>query len=337
MKRITIRDLAKLLSLSPSTVSRALSDHPDISESTKQRVKEVAETINYSVNLHASIFRNKKSNLIALIIPEINMFYVPALIEGINNSLNSSDYSLFVFISKDKVKREEEIIKQCIKWAVEGVLISLSSQTENLNHLEALSLAGIKTVILDRIIKNDKFPSITLSNKSTTQQAIEYLISKGHKNILGIFGKPKLSTTLGRIEGFKNALRNNDIQIEEENILSINRPIELESILPIILNYKKEITAIFTMSDEMLAKVNYELTKLGKKIKEDISIISISDGLFPYLVFPNVTFIKDSGNRMGKKASELLISQISKGENAETVHLQLPAKLVELDSVEDIC
>ena len=146
-----------------------------------------------------------------------------------------------------------------------------------------------------------------------------------------------MSTTLGRIEGFKNALRNNDIQIEEENILSINRPIELESILPIILNYKKEITAIFTMSDEMLAKVNYELTKLGKKIKEDISIISISDGLFPYLVFPNVTFIKDSGNRMGKKASELLISQISKGENAETVHLQLPAKLVELDSVEDIC
>ena len=120
MKRVTIKDLAKLLNLSTSTVSRALSDHPDISEATKKRVRAAAEEFNYTANVHARFFRQQHSGLIALVLPEVNMFFTPSLIKGINNVIAASGYSLITFLTNDSYKREKEIIKQCLNWAVEG-------------------------------------------------------------------------------------------------------------------------------------------------------------------------------------------------------------------------
>ncbi len=333
MKRITIRDLAKMLNLSPSTISRALSDHPDISEKTKERVKETAEMYNYSVNLHSSLFRNKKSNLIALIIPELNMFYIPSMINAINDYLHSTDYSLFVFISKDKLKREREIIQQCIKWAVEGILISPSSETRNLDHLDSLKQVGINTVILDKVLKNAEFPSVSINNTKAAFSAVDHLISKGHSCILGIFGNPNISITKERISGYIKAHEDNDIESRAEDIISIHNINELDSILPVILNHNVNISAIFSMSDEILAKVYFHVMKVGKRIPEDISLISISDGFFPHLTYPKTSFIKDSGRKMGKKACDLLIKLISNEPTAEIKHLELSTKLVELNSV----
>lgn len=325
-----------MLQLSPSTISRALSDHPDISDKTKSRVKETAEEFNYSVNLHSSFFRNKKSNLIALIIPEINMFYIPSMINAINDLLYPTAYSLFVFISKDKLKREKTIVEQCVKWAVEGVLISPSNETRNLDHLDSLQKAGIKTVVLDKILKNSKFSSVSINNINASLSAVDHLLTNGHKNILGIFGNPNISITQERIKGFIEAHEKRNVDCQLENIISIGNISELDSILPVMLKHNERITAIFSMSDEILAKVHFHLMKLGKRIPEDISLISISDGFFPELTFPKTSFVKDSGRKMGKKACELLVQNI----NSEMVvreHLELETKLVELDSVRDLC
>lgn len=335
MKRITIRDLAKMLQLSPSTISRALSDHPDISEDTKRRVVEIAEQFNYSVNLHSSFFRNKKSNLIALIIPEMNMFYIPSMINAINDYLYSTEYSLFVFISKDKLKREKQIIKQCVKWAVEGVLIIPSNETKNLEHLDALPLAGIETVVLDKVIKKSKFPSVSINNVDASLNAVDYLLQKGHKKVLGIFGNPNVSITTDRINGYKKAHKKHQVVYKKEDIITISGIDELDSILPVIFNHNKSITAIFCMSDEILSKVNYHIMKFGKRISEDISLISISDGIYPLLAFPKISFVKDSGRRMGKNACSLLINLIDNKE-VGNLNLQLDTKLIELDSVKKI-
>lgn len=333
MKRITIRDLAKMLNLSPSTISRALSDHPDISDKTKERVKETAEMYNYSVNLHSSLFRNKKSNLIALIIPELNMFYIPSMINAINDYLHSTEYSLFVFISKDKLKREREIIHQCMKWAVEGILISPSSETRNLDHLKPLKLSGIKTVVLDKVLKNSEFHSVSINNTNAAFAAVDYCISNGHNNILGIFGNPNISITKERIVGYTNAHVINQLESLPENIITIHNITELDSILPVILNHKESISAIFSMSDEILAKVYFHVMKSGKSVPQDISLISISDGIYPHLSYPKVTYIRDSGRKMGKKACDLLIKLINTDETIQIKHLELSTKLIELDSV----
>lgn len=336
MKRVTIKDLASLLHLSPSTVSRALSDHPDISAATKERVRTVADELNYTTNLHAKQFRNQNSGLIALILPEVNMFYTPKVIKGITKEIFSSRYSLITFLTNDSFKREKEVIKQCMSWAVEGVMISLSKETHSLDHLQGLVNAKISCVLLDKTIDNNTFTSVSLDGHEASQSATAHLIENGHTNILGIFGDPQLKMTQERIGGYENAIYEAGIPFKKENIISVNQSQDLDLVLPTILNHNKDITAIFTMSDELLIKTVYHLHALNRKIPEDISIISISDGVYPYLSHPQITHIKDSGTKMGKSASKLLINSISENYSSSTHEYKLNSKLVQLHSVTKI-
>lgn len=333
MKRTTIKDLAKILSLSTSTVSRALSNHPDISDATKNRVRIAAEEFNYTTNLHARFFRNQSSGLIALILPEINMFFSPNLIKGINKMIVSSNYTLITFLSNDSYKREKEIIKQCLSWAVEGVLVSLSKETLNLSHLESLSKANIKCVLLDKTLEKEGFPAVTIDSTEASYQATSHLIKKGHQNILGIFGNPNFNISQERIKGYVKAMQEHDIPVLKENIISVNKSMDLDFILPPILNHNKYISAIFTMSDELLAKSLYHINTLGLSIPQDISIVSISDGVYPYLTHPQITHIKDSGSKMGRMACKFLLDAIAEPAKNLDSGLLVSTKLVELGSV----
>ncbi|MEM9544400.1 MAG: LacI family DNA-binding transcriptional regulator [Bacteroidota bacterium] len=336
MKRITIRDIAKMLSLSPSTVSRALSNHPDISDATKARVNEVAHTFNYTVNLHSNFFRNRKSNLIALIIPEINMFFTPRMIRSINNALSKTEYSLSIFISNDSYEKEKEMIEQSIKWAASGVLISLSSETKDINHLKRLHDFGIKTVMLDRIVANKKFHSVTSDSYGSGYKAVNHLIQMGHKNILGLFGNSNLSITQHRISGFRNALEENGLDIESSPMFTVKSALEVDKIIPVVLSERPQLTSIFVMSDELLARVHYMLTMMNKKIRDDISLIAISDGEYPHFIHPNVTYIKDSGSKMGKKSIQTLLNLIEGHTTKLKKKTLLKTKLIELNSVNNM-
>ena len=333
MNRVTIRDIAKMLNLSPSTVSRALRDHPDISEATKRRVAEIAKSFNYVTNLHSNFFRTRKSNLIALVIPEVNMFFTPSLIEGIKKQMEESGYSLFVFISNDSYKKEKEIMEQCLQWAVEGILISLSVETESLDHLIPLSKTGVKTVLIDKIKHQDLYPSVTIDNKASSFMAIDHLIKNGHNNILGIFANPNLSITQERIEGYEQAFRKRNLEIQSGNVITLNKNSEINTILPIILTHNKAITAIFTMSDEILSLALYNIKSNGYRIPQDYTVISISDGIYPYLVYPNISFVKDSGFNLGKKATELILDLITAPSLPLERKIELKPHLVELDSI----
>jgi len=336
MKRITIRDIAKMLSISPSTVSRALSDHPDISQATKDKVVEVANTFNYTVNLHSNFFRNRKSNLIALIVPEINMFFTPSMIRSLNKVVSGTGYSLSIFISKDSYEIEKEMIEQCIKWAVEGVLISLSSETKDIMHLNRLKDFGINTVLLDRIISNKEFHFVVSDSFGSSYKAISHFIEKGHHKILGLFGNPNLRITKQRISGFKQAILDYGMEVENSLIITVKDAKKIDSILSVIITENPDITGIFAMSDELLARTYYNLNKIGKKIRDDISLIAISDGEYPYILHPNVTFVKDSGSKMGKKTIQVLIDLIEGRSPKIKRKTLLKTKLVELNSVKDI-
>lgn len=333
MKRITIKDLAKMLNLSTSTVSRALSDHPDISDATKKRVKDTADQFNYTTNLHARFFRSQHSGLIALILPEVNMFFTPNLIKGINKTTAFSKYSLITFLSNDTYKKEEEMVRQCLSWAVEGVLISLSKETDNLKHLDLLTKSNIKCVLLDKVLDNDIFPSVTIDSIDASYKAVSHLIKNGHRHILGVFGNPNFSISQERIKGYKKAMEENNIPILNENIIAVDNSDNLDFILPTILNYNKNITAIFTMSDELLVKSIYHINMIGLNIPKDLSIVSISDGVYPYLTHPQITHIKDSGNKMGRTACKLLLNTIEDPNKYDKSGILVSTKLIELNSV----
>ena len=335
MKKVTIKDLAKLLNLSASTVSRALSDHPDISDATKKRVRLAAEEFNYTTNLHARFFRQQHSGQIALILPEVNMFFSPSLIDGVNKVIGPSSYSLTTFLTDDSYEREKSIIQQCLRWSVAGVLISLSKETHNIHHLAPLKKAGIPCVLLDKTLENEQFHSVTIDNIDASYQAVSYLIRKGHQNIIGLFANPSLHISQERIKGYAKALKETGLPVPEENIISIDNMDNLDFILPPILKHNKQITAIFAMSDELLAKCLYHLKRMGLSIPNDISIIAISDGIYPCLNHPQISHIKDSGSKMGKSACQLLLETIDHPTDDTPVHRLTATRLVELESVRD--
>jgi len=335
MKRITIKDLSKMLNLSTSTISRALSDHPDISDATKKRVKTVAKELNYTTNMHARFFRKQHSGLIALILPEVNMFYTPNLIKGVNRIIDSSKYSLIIFLSNDELEKEAELIKQCIGWAVEGVLLSISKETENITHLKPLLESEVKTIIIDRILEKEGCHSLQMDSELASYNATKHLIDNGHKEILGVFGGSHLEHSINRVNGYKRALIDHNIQIKEENILLVNNSNDLNLILPPILKNNQDLTAIFTMSDELLSYCLFNLKKANLNIPSDVSIVAISDGKYPLLCYPKVSHIEDSGQRVGETAVKQLISMIE-GEKDIPKHRKLSSKLIQLDSVANI-
>ena len=138
--RITLKDIAKTVGLSMATVSRALADHPDISRETKERVREVAQALSYIPNYRARYLRAKHSRLIALIVPEMNMFFMPSMITGINRVVQQNDYSLIVFQSDNSIVQERRLVEYCTQLSADGVLLVLSSETSDLAHLNVLKI-----------------------------------------------------------------------------------------------------------------------------------------------------------------------------------------------------
>lgn len=328
MKRTSIKDLAKLLSLNPSTISRALADHVDIKAETKSRVKAAAEEFKYFPNLHAKYFRQKQSGLIALVLPEFNMFFVPQLLDSINHVLDEANYSVIVFYSNNSLEKEKEIVNHCLSWVVDGVLISLSEKTENCDHLLPLKEAEIPLVLFDKVVSTDVFVTITIDDQLVAYEATTQLLLLGKKRILGVFGNPSLEITKKRQAGFLQAISDmKDALItgKIENVQVSSPQKELD-----LLFTSSDYDAVFTMSDELLLLTYSTMRRLGL-YPDKTSLISISDGKLPYLLFPAISHILHSGYSIGEIAAKTLLKLRSKEPLMEN-HIQASTAWIQLDS-----
>lgn len=331
MKRATLKDIAKLTGLSISGVSRALKDHPDIGSATKQKVREVAEALKYMPNLNARSLRTQSSKIIAVILPELMDFFFPKLLEGISEIVEKRGYSLVFLQSNNNLKKEKELVDFCLNIFAEGVLLSLSVESENLDHLQKLKDANIPLILIDRVIKNEDFPSITIDDRETSFKAIEYLIQQGHHNILGIFNDERLKMTQLRVEGFRLAYAHHRKLLKEEQILMVPNEDNLEESVTSYIKAHPNATAIFTMSDQLLVNTYHVIKRMGKKIPEDISLISISDGIAPNYLYPKITHLHHSGHEVGSKATNLLFNIID-GMSPAFNFYKIDAELVKLGS-----
>lgn len=333
VKRATIKDIAKYLGISHSTVSRALSGHPDLSDATRNKVIEVANLLNYTPNLRAKYLRTSRSGLIALILPEINMFFSPSLINAINKQVEAKEYSLIILQSENSLKREQELVQYCINNAIEGVMVSLSEETNDLSHLNALTQEEIPVVLLDKIIEDDAFSSISLDEAEAGYKAINYLLSKGHKHIVGIFGNSNLRMTRYRKDGFLKAFEDQHIAINPHQVLEVDHIAHFESAFAQVLHDYPEATAYFTMSDELMVQTYHQLLKHGIQIPKEKVLLSISDGKAPYYLFPNITHLEHSGYNVGEQAIQCLFEHIQDAKAYKPKNLKYQTTLVELQSV----
>lgn len=324
MNRTSIKDLAKLLSLNISTVSRALSDHPDVKVETKKRVQAAALEFNYVPNLHARYFRKKRSGLVALILPEVNMFFVPGLMEGITRELETKGQDVIVFISNNQLKKEIEIITHCLSWVVDGVLISLSEETTNLDHLQGLKNSGIPIVLIDKVIETQDFSTVTIDDFLAGYTATKYLIDTGCNSILGIFGNPSLEITKRRLAGYKAALEDGKIEhIPPQYCHFYDKTVDERQVDKFIKDHTFD--SAFIMSDELVL-ATFKYIQQCQKYNDRFTLFCISEGLLLNQLYDNIYYIKHSGVDVGKAAAQLL-SEMS-DDLAQVKHYKVATQII---------
>lgn len=323
--------MANILSMSVSTVSRALSDHPDISKETKRKVREVSELYNYTPDLRARYLRTKSSGLVALILPEYHMFFIPTLMKTISELVNKAGYSLLTFQSDNSYEKELEIIEYCNQISVDGILLSIGYGFHHQAELEKLSHDGAPIVLLDHILDHTNLSTIGIEGYQVAYDAVKYLKSKGHKKIGGLFSASSQRITSDRQSGFVKACE--DLALN----YSVLEIFDFDNFDQAFLNYlksNKDLTAIFTMSDLLMIHCHSGLQKNGFKIPDDISLLAISDGIMPKILTPAIHHIHHSPELTGIAAVEILMKVIK--EKSFTDSIRLECTLMEHHSVKNL-
>jgi LacI family transcriptional regulator len=332
IKRVTIKDLAAELDTTPSTVSRALADNHQVSLEMKMRVRELASKRNYQPNQRAKSLRTRRTDTIALILPEINAFFVPEMMYGINTAAAKHHFSVIMFQSDNRLDREKELLRYAHSLDVDGVLLSVSEETTDATHIDAIRQTGTPILLIDKLAADATLPGVTIDGFDAAYRAGIYLSEQGHKRLIGIFGNPSLSMTAQRRAGFERAMLLTGLYSDDSCLVEVEQILELPGVLDRVLRDYSDATAIFVMSDELMVHTHFELTRRGLSIPLDFSLMAISDGFAPYYLYPNITHIHHSGFEVGHAATMMLIGTIH-GTPDNPKRRILVAPLCELDSV----
>jgi LacI family transcriptional regulator len=310
--QVTIRDLARELKVSCSTISRALKDHPGISQETKKAVVELARKWNYKPNAVALSLRKSKTNIIGVIIPEIVHFFFSNVIAGIEEVAYSKGYNVMVCQSNESFDREVNDADALISSRVDGLLVAISRETSDLSHFQEIIDNEMPLVFFDRLPHDQPVSSVVVDDKFGAFKATEHLIRQGCRQLLHLCGPRHLLLARKRIEGYKLALEKFNIPFDPA--LLIDAPSgdreDAERITRNILASGKDIDGIFAHNDKAALGAMTAVKAAGKKIPQDIAIIGFSNWEFSSFVEPQLSSISQPGKEMGKEAAKLLISQI---------------------------
>ena len=308
--QVTIKDIAKELGISPSTVSRALKDHPDISEATKKRVKELAEKLNYKPNAIALSLRRSKSNIIGVIIPEIVHHFFSSVISGIEELAYERGYNVMITQSSESYEREVANSQMLISSRVDGFLIAMTKETGNYNHFRNIKNCNIPMVFFDRICPQIDTDKVIVDDQKAAFNATEYLIKTGCKKIAHFGGPENLIISKKRLNGFVEALKKHDLPVRKDYIIKCDNFEQGKKVTRQLINKKKLPDGIFAVNDMAAVGAISSLKTHNIKIPEQISVIGFTNGLISSISDPSLTTIEQHGYKMGYKATELLIDRI---------------------------
>ncbi|MFD2527339.1 LacI family DNA-binding transcriptional regulator [Flavihumibacter stibioxidans] len=314
MARTTIKDIAKRLNINPSTVSRALRDHPDVSVQLKETIRQLADKMGYKPNHMAINLRRGSSHTIGLIIPEIAPFFFPSVIRAVEEATHEKGYNLLILHSNDSIDREIENAEICANMGVDGILVSLSRQSHDIEHFQELMAAGIPIVFFDKIIPGTHAHKVVMPGFQAASLAIEKLLSDhpGSKKVTGFFADSRMSITEDRLQGFRKTMESHGRHIDDSDIVYTDTPESAKQKLIECWNSENRPDAIFAMSDEILSGIIQAVYELGIRIPEDLHLVAISDGQLPlYVPFP-IAFVRTSGYELGLAAAGLLFQLIMK-------------------------
>jgi LacI family transcriptional regulator len=323
MKKANIQEVAKLAGVSPSTVSRALSGYPGISEKTRQKIIEVARKLNYKPNYRGQILTTKSTRNIGLLITDITNPFFPELVRGAEENASEFGYTILLGNTAESEEKETNYLDFFSRGPVDGVIISASRISNE--HIINLAEDGLPIVVINRILEHPKISYVSTDMEKGGYLATMHLIELGHSKIAFINGPSHSEATERRLAGYKKALAESKIRYNP-NLVSFNIPVAESGYKEAIklLGVKNPPSAIFTYNDLMAFGVIKAVKELGIKIPEELSIVGFDDIFFSSFTDPPLTTIRQPKEELGKKAVELLLKLM----NGERQSLLLEPELI---------
>ena len=317
LKNSTIKDIANEINVSSSTVSRALSDHPDISEKTKTLVKKVAEEFNYNPNLIAQSLKSQRTKTIGVVVPEIDHIFFSAAISGIEEVAYRAGYTIMVCRSNEDVNREILNLDSLLANRVAGVIASISQTTKDGAHFQKLINNNVPVVFFDRVIEDIDACKVIINDKKSAINAVNHLIEKGYSKIAHFTGPKELNVSKHRLAGFREAMAKNNLKVNEDWII-VGGLHEKDgySAFEKLLELPELPDAIFAINDPNAVGAMKKMREVGIKIPDDIAIIGFSNNPVCEIIIPNLTTIHQPAYEMGKKSTELMFDSISGNKNS---------------------
>ena len=321
----TLKKISTQLKLSISTVSRALNNHPDISEKTKKKVKELALLMEYEPNSYAVNLRTNKSRVFGLIVPAISNMFYDSFIASVEEESRKNGYSLLILQSGDDSQQETANLKLCKHNRVDGVFISMAPGNDIAQRIANYQGMQAPIIFFDRVPDDSPFDSICMADEEAATIAAHTIIKYNRKNVLALFGNPELSITRKRKQAFVQILDHHPgINTSLKHCYNTE-----EARLTVMEALKNNPLPdhIFCMSDELLIGAMKSIHRSGLSVPRDVSVLAISNGAIPGLFNPEITYIETSGYALGKLAIKRMLEHMQG--KTEPRSIILPSRLVE--------
>ncbi|HYC84683.1 MAG TPA: LacI family DNA-binding transcriptional regulator [Chryseosolibacter sp.] len=311
-KEVTIYDIAKLLQLSPATVSRGLKDHPGINKDTKKKIIDAAQRMGYQHNMFARNLRTRKTNTIGVIIPRLNSYFMSTVIAGMEKVANMRGYNLIISQSQESVKKEITGSSTMFNSRVDGLLVSLAYDTTDLKHFDIFLKKGIPIIFFDRVAENSKSTSVTIDNTRAGYDVTSHLLDQGCRRIVHIAGNLKRNVYADRLKGYKQALTELGLPLDDSLILhnDLTEPAGINAARQILaMNPMPD--AIFTSNDTTAVACMRILKQEGIQIPAQIAVAGFNNDPISRVIEPNLTTIHYPGHEMGEIAATTLLNTIN--------------------------
>ena len=310
-KTIKLKDIARILSVSESTVSRALRDHPRISLATREKVKTLAEQLDYMPNQVARNLQNRHMNAIGVVVPKLSYYLYAQAISGMEEVAEQLGYNIIICQTNESATREQAIVQELLSTRIAGFIISLSSATVDFEHFAKIKRRKVPLVFFNRECEDIHTDRVIIDNFGVAHQAVEHLINSGCKRIAYFGGPMEVQISNRRLEGYTAALTAHHFPLVPEYIVHTEfNPESAYQAADHLLRLPNPPDAILAFSDQFAYTLYRRARELGITIPEDLSLIGFNNEPATALLLPALSTIDQPAYAMGKTAAEILFQQI---------------------------
>ncbi len=311
-KKVTLKDIARELQVSVSTVSKALKNSREISRDTRERIQAFARLHNYRPNNIAISLKNKRTRNIGVIIPDIVHHFFTTVFRGIEKYANRRGYNVIVCVSDESFDKEVINMEMLANGSIDGFIMALSAGTQERNdyaHLRQVTGQGIPLVLFDRVTAEVPCDKVIINDEEAAREAVDFLIRRGRRRIALFTTEGFLHISEKRAGGYRRALALHGIPFDPELVLRLPSQFEEENLIQPFLD-TREIDAVLSVNEVFAIRGMRLAQKMGKRVPEDIAFIGFTDGILSRYAMPTLTSVAQHGEAMGEVAARLLIDRV---------------------------